>query len=279
MSNKTLLGLPVTCLISTCLSLGYSFNVYAGPSENEAMYKMIASLMQQQTTKEVDEAASCLGLPKPKLLSSADAALKNCYSEHKAKPTNIFPDVLSECIETAIPKLLGISKQQLMACDTESAEEIETMASYDGPMDSQMLLRQAASELDESLSMISKASEESLSVITLPIYKNSQVIVHAIGGMEIDGNKALPAATFASSDSPEMIYQYYRNKLPGYTVSKAAAGEYLLMKSAPAGFDVIKDFSIYTTTPHIYIQSYRQSPLKNTIPENTKSIIEIAYSN
>ena len=139
------------------------------------------------------------------------------------------------------------------------------------------IVQESMAEMNEQMAMVAKASEGTLDSITLPVYSNSKVMVHIPQGMSIggDGIKALPAATFSSTDSVEQIARYYQKKLPKFKMKKMDDGQVVLMEKMPADFDLLKHFNEYASTPHVTI-----TPAPNQgmgMPKGTKSTIEIAY--
>lgn len=137
------------------------------------------------------------------------------------------------------------------------------------------VMQEGMDEMDQQIQMMAKASEGTLDSITLPVYSNSKVMMHVPVGMNLNGVKALPAATFSSSDSVDKILAYYQKKLPNFKMKKMSDGQVFLMETLPQNFDVLKHMKEYVTTPHITI-----SPVKDQgmgVPSGTKSTIEIAY--
>ena len=251
---KPLFSIIPVILMSTC--------TFANEIQNEAVFNMMSSMMKQTLAQDMESVSQCLGVSSSELQSSIDKTLDDCYATHKVADSGQFPELMGACIEQNMTKNTGISQEKAEACSPEN--EMENT----GPNQE---------NLEEALGMISEASENTLLLITLPVYENSQVLMHSIDGMEMGGdNKTIPGATFASPDSLESILKFYQAELPNYKLLNMDGNEYLLMEEAPDNFDIIRDFKLYAQTPHVFIQHMKDtSPA--FIPDDSKALIEIAY--
>ncbi|MCO7224612.1 hypothetical protein [Pleionea sp. CnH1-48] len=178
-------------------------------------------------------------------------------------------------IDEIIGQLEALASQQ-MGMDDAAFANMDQMAARGMAPDPG-----AAEDIQRALSMSKKMSQSTVGQITLPIYKNSEILVHmtedmlASSGMrEIGAN--LPAATFASPDSIKSILSYYQKKLPSFKVKKIASDEYLLMESMPKDFSMTTHMDKYFSTPHVLIKNAVNDPT-GMVPANAKAIIEIAY--
>lgn len=131
----------------------------------------------------------------------------------------------------------------------------------------------------EQMQQIAEASKKTIHLITLPIYENSTVMMHAITGSTMGGHATLPAATFASPDGSDKILAYYKKELPSFSLFTQEDGQYLLMEQAPKGFNMYKDLSTYYSTPHILISPQMETANNGMqiAPSGTRTKIEIAY--
>ncbi|VUD58492.1 hypothetical protein TDB9533_02436 [Thalassocella blandensis] len=173
--------------------------------------------------------------------------------------------------------MLGMSEKEkamhelLEKGDALSAKDRQKMEALQ-----QAVVQENMDKMGRQMQMLSKASEGTLDSITLPMYNNSNVLMHVPQGMKMgEGVKALPAATFSSSDSVDKIAAYYQKTLPNYKVKKMDDGQVIIMETMPKDFDVLKHFNEYATTPHVTITPVADAGVG--LPKGTKSTIEIAY--
>ena len=239
-------------------------------STNEAMYTMVKNMMLSDAAmKELDVASACLGVPAQKLQSSMTKALDHCYNENKDVASG-FSEKLMECFEPAMIKFSGVSQAKLDACDPEKASLADEEDDYKDLTPEELMAEQRLrqQEMQDTMAMVSQASEKTLHLITLPIYPNSKVAVHALEGAELGGVKTLPAATFSSSDSAQKIFEYYKKQLPKYK-TKSINGRYILMENMPDTFDLDRDYLTISKIPHVLI-----TPPGQGVPS---TLIQIAY--
>ncbi|TCS37101.1 hypothetical protein [Reinekea marinisedimentorum] len=267
-------------IFSVTALLLISAGSFAGEAQNEATFNMMSSMMKQSMAQEIEPVAQCLGVSSAKLESIAVQVMDSCYSQHKNADSGKFPDILSNCVVQGMDKNvqgMGISEAKLNACKPGNDDDDED--DYAAIAPEQMMQHQAEdmAELEQAMAMMAKASEGTLAVISLPIYSNSQVIMHLVDGMEIrEGQKALPGATFASPDSLDEILAFYQAELPEFKLFTMDNGDYLLIEGAPDDFDMMKNYNEYITMQHVYIQPITGGTVPFA-PANSQSMIEIAY--
>jgi len=257
-----------TVLVALVLT---AFNVWAGEEKNRAMFDMMISMVKNAPTGELDASAKCLGVSKAKLAGILEQGMEACYQQHKSESFEQFMASIESCTESSIQKHSGFSQAQVDRCKSahddgydDSAPEAFDMAAHEA-------------RLAETMQSVSKASEKTLHLITLPIYQNSQVMMHAIDGVNFAGvDGSLPAATFASVDSAEQILAFYKKQLPAYKYKRLEDGAHILMETMPADFDLLTHSNMYMTTPHVLIRSM-QDPVAAGAPEGTQSSFELAY--
>ena len=134
-------------------------------------------------------------------------------------------------------------------------------------------------QMEEVMQWVSEASEQSLHLITLPVYENSQVMMHMADSsqMEMAGvTNALPSATFASKDPAEKILAFYRKKLPDFKYKHLGNGEHILMETMPDDFNILKDMDLYLSTPHVLIRPMDGKAALGA-PADAQSSIEVSY--
>ena len=119
-------------------------------------------------------------------------------------------------------------------------------------------------------------NEKSLHLISLPIFKPSQIMMHMNQQGWLDNSaEVLPAATFATQAPAEKVLAFYRKELPGFTYKDLGNGTHIFMQTMPEDFDLLKHSRLYTSTPHVLISSVDEGGLG--IPEGTQASIELAY--
>ncbi|MDX1692862.1 MAG: hypothetical protein R3208_03795 [Ketobacteraceae bacterium] len=282
MNKKT----GISLLISVVM--GCSFTAQANP-DIDPMINMSIDMMKQ--SGELARGASCLGVSEAKLESSTRKAMRDCFSRFNMEQE----DQLNACMEKSSIRSLGISKADFDRCGdsddmaSEDALEQKIMAlmdqfGEDGPTEAQMQQLEALQQqqmargmeqMEQFLQASQKAGEGTLDQITLPVYKNAQVMMHLTQGMNaFAGNNTLPAATFASQDSISAIVAFYKEKLPGFGYKQLPGGEHIFMESMPKNFDLLTHLNAYTQTPHVMISRAAAGP---GMPEGTQTMIEIAY--
>ena len=130
-------------------------------------------------------------------------------------------------------------------------------------------------ELVMTMRRLSEAGRASLQQITLPVYKNSQIMAHAMDMGLGDWGGQLPAATFVSSDTPEQVLAFYRQQLPDFHYKQLEGGEHILMETMPERFGILSHMQEYYSTPHVLIRADQGQP--GLTPKDTRSFIEISY--
>ena len=173
-------------------------------------------------------------------------------------------------------------KAQLQALDSRRRQLEEVL---DGPLDGEMAAQQDAAafmqaarqQMHAAMRQLSEASAQTLHLITLPIYQNSQVIVHMIDGSQMQaGAGVLPSASFASADAADDILAFYRQKLPGFYYKNLGNGQHILMESMPDDFDLSTHQQLYMRTPHVLIRSLDDASMAGA-PAGTQSKFEVSY--
>ncbi len=151
----------------------------------------------------------------------------------------------------------------------EQQQEIERLQ--------QVLINKSTQQMNNMLSLASAASQGTEDQITLPIYKNSQIIMHMTQGMGMgdSGMTTLPAATFAAFDSLDTVFKFYQSKLSNFQHKKLSENEIIFMEKIPFNFNVLTHMEAYMTTPHVLIRKANGGD--GMAPENTQTLIEIAY--
>ncbi len=134
-------------------------------------------------------------------------------------------------------------------------------------------------EMQQQMNMMQQVSQNTVSQITLPIYQNSQVMMHITQGMSLEDGSGttLPAATFTSSDAAQAVIDYYQKKLKGFKGKDLGDGMYIFMETMPEGFNVLSHMKEYTTTPHVLVRAIVSESEKSALPPNTQTMIEISY--
>ncbi len=282
MNKTTILSLLLTPVLSLPAM------VQANP-DIDPMINMSVEMMKQ--SGELARGANCLGISESRLETSTRSAMKDCFSRFNMEQE----DQLNACMESQSIRNLGISKADFDRCgdsdevasDDAIDQQITALMDQfgeDGPTEAQLQqmealhqqqMAQGMAQMEQFLQASQKASQGTLDQITLPVYKNSQVMMHLTQGMNaFAGNSTLPAATFASQDSIDTIVAFYKKKLPGFGYKKLAGGEHIFMESMPKNFDLLTHLEAYTQTPHIMISKAAAGP---GTPKGMQAMIEIAY--
>lgn len=291
----------------------------ATAKKNQAVFDMMLSMAKNAPMAEDLDTGKCLGLSPAQMRQFLERAMRACFEKYKSKTHSDFVVEMEACVEPAVQKESGLSKEQMAGCDSSENQADYALDRLDQKIDAlasslEVLYDRGASQqeiakiedeisklehqhfaLEDSLvdeftesggvefdkqkvhqirQNLSQASEKTLSLITLPVYKNSQVMMHLVDGMELRGmEKTLPAVRFFSTDSAEDILAFYRKSLPKYTYKHLGNGEHLFMEVMPKNFDMIRDIQFYASTPHVLIKPAG----KGLAPQGSVSNIEIAY--
>jgi hypothetical protein len=197
------------------------------------------------------DSASCLGVSADKFESAIRIVMPKCLKKHGFDSE----EAMEFCMVDGLSQKTGVDKRKLTACADEADKQAE-LAGQD--------------EMESAMDAMRRSSEKTINLITLPIYPQSNVVMHMTTGIIMPTLKgkvqALPAATFESEDAPEKVLAFYSKKLADYEVKKLVQGEILLMPSFPENFNLIEDYHAYMTTEHVMIRK-----------QSGKTLIEIAY--
>ncbi len=81
------------------------------------------------------------------------------------------------------------------------------------------VLKNSKDDIRKRMGINPRIPDAPQSLVTLPIYPNSEMVVHRYKGINYDDEvQTLPFATFLTEDSYENVSEFYRNKLQGYSV-------------------------------------------------------------
>ncbi len=292
-------------LISSLITVSTS----AQDNTRQAMLDTLVNHLH--TSSELVKDAACLGVSTGVLEDAYEKYLYQCADVPEARVARdleSFMAALESCYMPAVLEELSISREEAEACFGAAAEsragsagekyngsdaEIEAiLARLDADEPSRQTIQQlqVVQQTDVendgrkvegamgSRGLIAKATQGQ---ITLPIYKNSQIINHMAdtqskGQSGADSIDVIPAATFASPDSPKTVLEFYRRRLPGFKFKQLASDEYILMESMPDNFDLLQHMKEYISTPHVLIKKATAGS-EGDLPAAAKSMIEIAY--
>ena len=279
-----------TTIISLLLApvIGLPTAAQANP-DIEHMITMSVEMMKQ--SGELARGADCLGVPESRLEASTRNAMKHCFARFNLEQE----EQLNACMQERSMRELKVSQAQFDRCadrDDEPGEDaldrqitaLMDQFGEDGPTEAQQqqldaLIQQQMTrgmeQMEQFVQASQKASQGTLDQITLPVYRNSQVMMHLTQGMnEFAGNKTLPAATFASQDTMDTIVAFYKKKLPNFGYKQLPSGDHIFMETMPKGFGILSHMDAYTQTPHVLISKAGSAP---GTPKGTQTMIEIAY--
>lgn len=300
-------------LVGLCASASTMGNT----EKNQAMFDMMMAMAKNSQDADTAAAAKCLGTTEAKMQAIFERAMTSCFNRYKHEAFDAFTTHMEACVEPAIEKESGFSRDKIASCHSEEDKIEDEYANIEAQMDQlneqldklyssdassadievlteqlNQLEAQAAAldnamppnsiagqteELAKSLEMLAQASTQSLHLITLPIYENSKVMMHMIDGGNMMGmNKALPAATFSSTDEANKIIAFYRKSLPTFTYKDLGNGEHIFMEKMPQDFHILRNVSEYMSTPHVMIRGIVGQPPMG-VTAGAKSMIEIAY--
>ena len=130
-------------------------------------------------------------------------------------------------------------------------------------------------ELANQLEVMSKSSEGTLHLITLPVYPQAKVMMHMPVGGKLSLDKeytTLPGATFTSADSTSAVVDFYQKNLKGFTKKTLPGGDIVFMKNMPANFDLMTHMQAYVSQPHVLIKK-----AEGGMFPGAATFIEIAY--
>ncbi len=197
------------------------------------------------------DSASCLGISADKFETAIRIVMPECLKKHGFDNE----ETMEFCMMEGLSQKTGVNKRKLNHCADESDRQGE-LANQD--------------EMQAAMDPMSRSSEGTLDLITLPIYPQSKVMMHMTTGIvmpTLEGKvQALPAATFESEDDPDKVLAFYQTTLPDYEVKKLIQGEILLMPTFPENFNLLEDYHFYMTNEHVMIRK-----------QSGKTMIEIAY--
>ena len=243
--------------------------------------------------------AKCSGLSEKKLEDSIRSGIMAC-AQHIENDA-----ALDQCTEKEMMKRTGINRSTIAECDQSLSQDDEREAqldAYDQEIESiydamgdneptpaqqqrldelhQAMMQENMKAVKNAIELSSAASQDTLDEITLPIYKNSTVMMHLqnpegfFGKDKKTSHKILPAATFQSPDSSDKILAYYKKALPDFEIATIDDGVIVLMEGMPKDFDLLQHFQELQSQPHILITPEKNNP---TLKSETQSTIEIGY--
>lgn len=237
-------------------------NIMAQSGGKQAATKQLEMMLSQPCHDS--GFTQCAGIKKSACMQAAKKTATNCVA---LMPTdfgnqNGSSDKFDACVERNMQKGAGVSPATLDRCGQNPSEAPE-MAS-----------------LQEMGNMMRRhAKTSSTSGVTLPVYKNAEIMMHIRDDKNLNSMKAmlgvkpLPGITLASAASVATVSAYYRGKLKGFKEYKVEGGV-LFMEKGPKQFDMVRDIKLYSTTPHVMVDSINNNPLA---PPGSKSKIEIGY--
>ncbi|MCL1076774.1 hypothetical protein D5R81_01520 [Parashewanella spongiae] len=217
----------------------------------------------------------CLGISKSQLDSTFEQANQTCQSNiPQSMPQHEFEqqlDQFSNCISAGVQQAFDIPDEQVQQCvDLAELRDSEFVESdYDDP---KAYLERMTGKLNDAL--IQHAQLSDTTNIPFPLYPNHKVISHFPDGMgNLSNEKSLPVLVIASNDSFDDVVTFYQKHLtsfPRYNVNDGV----IFMEEEVPNFDLLRHFSVYTSTPHVMIEDMRDSPIANKVG-GTK--VEISY--
>lgn len=258
-------------VLAAILSLSHQ----ASADQWEPIVNMV--IEQFKSSGELAGVSSCLGVSESKFLSEYKPILRNCLQEHGMAEGEESEAKMDACFEKQILQRFNLSQSKFDHCKEQFSDNDEEMPEQDlshlsdeefaKVMEAQQ--QQSMKELESLNRAMRSASAGTENLVTLPIYKNSQIQSHFSMGMQFgDGQNSLPVAMFSSKDSVERVVEFYKKELSGFQ-HKNFDGMVIFMKQFPTGFDPLKDMKAYQSTPHVSIYSLGGSASGTTI--------EIAY--
>ncbi len=265
---------------------------------------MIDAAMEMfRESGNLQQVGQCLDKEPSLVEQSVRAAMKKCLFQPDQSEAAV-----NQCMESTLAQQLGVSKSILQGCEFEETDDHtefsdQYLNKYEQQLDelyqqigdneptaqqqakidalieqmTQHEMEQSEKELAQFQNFASAASANTMHLITLPIYENSEIIMHITEGGNMEWGdkviKTLPAATFSSSAPIEDIIAFYKTKLPNFKAKQVDEEMFLLMESMPEDFNLLKHIDKYSSTPNISISKRKAT----NSPKGTQAIIEIAY--
>jgi len=247
---------------------------------NRTMDSCFAKLKNLLSEEFTDEISACMELELPANLGITTDRFQQCDEEVQDENSFMTPEMkalqdkvdqlsteLDSLYERGAPESALAQKTNELEAVSEQLSELTAQAFAPGGSMQQ--------EMTKQLDMLSKSSEGTLHLITLPIYPDAKVMMHmpVSGRLELDKEYiTLPAATFTSSHKPNKVAAFYEKNLKGFEKKVLATGDIVFMKAMPANFDLMTHMHAYVSQPHVLIKK-----AEGLMFEGAESFIEIAY--
>jgi hypothetical protein len=248
---------------------------------NDTMDSCFAKLKNLPSEEFTDEISACMELELPAKLRISPERFQKCDEQNREDEPDFMTPEMS-VLQDKIDRLTAELDQLYERGASESALEKKMMELESASEQLNALMMQAFApggsmqlEMQKQLDIMSKSSEGSLHLITLPIYPGSKVMMHMPVGGKIELDKqytTLPAATFTSADKPETVAAFYQKNLKGFKNKTLDGGDIIFMRDLPADFGILTHMQLYVSQPHVMIKK-----AEGGIIAGAESFIEISY--
>lgn len=177
--------------------------------------------------------ASCLGLETSRCARLANEVVQAC-AEHFSPEEQGRPAAFGECIGRQTRQRTGVTESEMETCRARADEEAHSASSVE----------EAKRELEAIGTRMAQGAEATAAEATLPLYPNHKLTAHhqdtsGIRGIDNKplGEEAVPVIMMTTPDSVEEVVAFYRDRLDGFTLYKAAADNVTFAKDMPAAVE------------------------------------------
>lgn len=248
---------------------------------NQTIDSCFDKLKNLPSEEFADEISACLELELPLRLGISNDRFEKCDQEEShAEGGFMTPEMkkLQDRVDQLSAELDQLYERGAPESQLEQKMlQLEKLSAQLGVLMEQAFAPGGAmqQELAEQLEVMSKSSEGSLHLITLPIYPKAKVMMHmpVAGKLSLDKEyKTLPAATFTSVDKASAVADYYQKNLKGFEKKTLPGGDIVFMQNMPANFDLLTHMQAYVSQPHVLIKK-----AEGGMFPGAATFIEIAY--
>lgn len=264
--------------VAECLGTNVTKMKKAFDQTIESCFDKLKNLPSEEFT---DEISACLELEIPARLGISNDRFEKCDQEDSQSDSAFMtPEMrkLQDKVDQLSAELdqlyeRGAPESQL----EQKMAQLEQLSEQLGLLMEQTFSPGGAmqQELAGHLELMSKSSEGTLHLITLPLYPQAKVMMHMPVAGKLDLGKeytTLPAATFTSVDNISKVSDFYQKNLKGFQKKTLAGGDIVFMKDMPANFDLLTHMQAYVSQPHVLIKK-----AEGGMFPGAATFIEIAY--
>ncbi|MDR5866723.1 hypothetical protein [Halomonas koreensis] len=208
------------------LTLGVVTAVPAYAIDREQGLERVREQLTQSCSE--GEMASCLGVETSRCGRLAEEVVQAC-AEHFAPAEQEHMAAFGDCIGRQTRQRTGVSEAELQSCQSHADGATPAPAP-----------EEAMRRLEDAKAVMAQDAEATRDEVTLPLYPDHELTAHhqdTSGLPGIDGEPlgegAVSVVMMTTSDTVEDVAAFYRNRLDGFTLYRAAADDATFARGMP----------------------------------------------